>query len=393
MDLLDWIIVLFVIAAAIHGLRLGAAVQLLSYAGALVGLVLGVVLVSVVSPHIHGQFPRSFVSLLLLLAPCALGWGVGRQIGARLWGHLQGHPLAHLDAAAGAAIAMAGTLVFVWLLASVMVNLPVRTISTQIEDSFIIRGVANAMPPIPTELASVEHLLNQDGFPIPVLQPGSVAPVKMPTAGAVASAVSAAGISTVRVAAYGCDNGDLVEKGSAFVVARGIVVTNAHVVAGATHIVVRDTVGDHAAVPILFDPEYDLAVLRVHGLADPSLAIDPNFVGRGAGAAVLGYPGGGEFNAQPAGVLDRLDATGDDIYNQKETTRQIYELQALVRPGNSGGPLVEPDGLVIGVVFSRSASDNGIGYALASPGVLKRVHEAEREPEDLTVGTGACIND
>lgn len=169
--------------------------------------------------------------------------------------------------------------------------------------------------------------------------------------------------------------------------------TNADVVAGATHIVVRDTVGDHAAVPILFDPEYDLAVLRVHGLADPSLAIDPNFVGRGAGAAVLGYPGGGEFNAQPAGVLDRLDATGDDIYNQKETTRQIYELQALVRPGNSGGPLVEPDGLVIGVVFSRSASDNGIGYALASPGVLKRVHEAEREPEDLTVGTGACIND
>jgi hypothetical protein len=393
MDLLDWIVILLVIAAAIHGLRLGAAVQILSFIGALVGLVIGVVLVSTVTPHIHGQFSRSFVSLLMLLAPVAILWGAGRQIGAKLWGRLQGHRIAHLDAAAGSAIAMAGTLVFVWLLASVMVNSPVPTISNQIENSFIIRGVANVMPPIPTELASVEHLLNEDGFPIGVLEAGSVAPVKLPASSRVAAAVAAAGGSTVQVAAYGCDHGDIVENGSGFVVASGLVVTNAHVVAGATHIIVTDEVGDHDAVPILFDPEFDLSVLRVTGLADRPLALDRHYVSRGVGAGVLGYPEDGPFNAQPAGVLTRLDAPGLDIYDQHETTRQIYEVQALVRPGNSGGPLVEPSGLVIGVVFSRSSIPNSdIGYALTSPGVLSRVLRAEREPADETVGTGRCID-
>ncbi|MHB1986398.1 MAG: MarP family serine protease [Acidimicrobiales bacterium] len=390
MDLLDWIVVLLVAGAAIHGLRLGAAVQVLSFVGALVGLVIGIVLVSAVTPHLHGQFTRSFVSLLLLLLPCGIVWGAGRQLGARAWGRLQGRKLAHLDAAAGAAIAMAGTLVFVWLLASVMVNSQVRSISSQIENSAIIRGVANVMPPVPAELASVEHLLGADGFPIPVLQPGSVAPVELPASHAVAAAVRVAGSSTVRVVAYGCDHGDLVEKGSGFVVARGLVVTNAHVVAGATHIVVADEVGDHNAVPILFDPEFDLAVLRVPGLSDHPLAIDPHYVGRGTGAAVLGYPGGGPFNSRPAGVLGLLDAEGMDIYNKSTTVREIYQIQSIVRPGNSGGPLVEPDGLVIGVVFSRATDNPDLGYALASPGVLRRVVRAERELPGISVSTGSC---
>lgn len=392
MDLLDWLIVLLTVASAIHGLRLGAAVQLLSFAGSLVGLVLGVVLVSVLTPHFHGH-ARTFASLLLLLLPCGILWAVGRQVGARLWGQIQGRRIARLDAGAGAAIAMAGTLVFSWLIASVLVNSPVAVVADQIQHSRILEGVTTVMPPVPTELASLERLLNQDGFPLPLIDfQGPQAPVKMPGAAAVEAAVKRDGRSTVRVVAYGCDHGDIVEKGTGFVVDHDLVVTNAHVVAGADRVVVADEFQYHSATPILFDPRFDLAVLRVKGLTDPSLRLDAHFVNRGTKAVFLGYPGGGPFNAQPAGVLQRIDATGFDIYNRHETTRWLYELQALVRPGNSGSPLVNSKGTVVGVVFSRLSTNDHIGFALNSPGVLRRVQKAAALPADAVAGTGHCTS-
>ncbi len=393
MDLLDWIIILLVVAAAIHGLRLGAAVQILSFAGAIVGLVIGVVLVSAIAPHLHTNFTKTFVSLLLLLLPCGIFGGVGRQLGARLWGKIRGHAIAHLDAAAGAAIAMAGTLVFVWILASVMVNSPVPTISSQIENSSIIEGVANVMPPIPQELSSIERLLSADGFPLVLTQIGPVTPVKLPPQATVRAAVEKVGMSTVQVTAFGCGAGLLVEKGSGFVVAPGLVVTNAHVVAGSNRVVVSDEAGYHNAYPVLFDPKYDIAVLRVSQLSDPPLHLDPTYVNRGVDAVVLGYPlGRPSLNAQPAGVLTRIDATGYDIYGNQLTTRWMYEIQSLVRQGNSGGPLVEPNGTVIGVVFSRQSDNDHIGYALASPGVLSRVVQAEHEPIGHHAGTQSCLS-
>ncbi len=392
MDLLDWIIIFLTVASAIHGLRLGAAVQLFSFGGLLGGLIIGIALVSAVAPHTHGHM-RTFLALVLLLVPCALLWAVGRQIGGRLWGRMQGHTVAHLDSAAGAAIAMAGTLVFVWVLAAILVNSPIPTISDQIQSSAIIRGVSGVMPQVPTELASLEHLLNQDGFPLADINlEGPEVPVKMPSSLEVKAAVDVAGDSTVQVVAYGCDDGDIVENGSGFVAKGDLVVTNAHVVAGSSRIEVHDQVQSFTASVVLFDPEFDIAVLRVPGLTDPALRLDPHFVGRGTKAVVLGFPGGGPFDAQPAGVLQRLDAVGTDIYDEHETTRWVYELEALVRPGNSGGPLVEPNGLVIGVVFSRSAANDHIGFALNSPGVLVRLHEAEHVPARTVDSTGRCIN-
>jgi S1-C subfamily serine protease len=111
-------------------------------------------------------------------------------------------------------------------------------------------------------------------------------------------------------------------------------------------------------------------------------------VSRGVEAAVLGYPGGGPFTAAPAGVMAVFQAQGRDIYGQGLTVRNVYEVQAVVRPGNSGGPLVQPDGEVIGVVFSRSTTNGDIGYALTSPGVVSRVVQAEAG--SAPIGTGAC---
>jgi S1-C subfamily serine protease len=170
-----------------------------------------------------------------------------------------------------------------------------------------------------------------------------------------------------------------------------LVVTNAHVVAGVDHPMVVDDHGPHQTTVLLFDPSYDLAVMRVVGLDEPSLTLDPDQVSRGVEAAVLGYPEGGPFTVDPAGIMAVFEAEGRDIYGRVLTVRNVYEIQATVRPGNSGGPLVQPDGQVIGVVFSRSTTSGDIGYALTSPGVLSRVVRAVSESK--AAGTGACTSD
>jgi S1-C subfamily serine protease len=132
-------------------------------------------------------------------------------------------------------------------------------------------------------------------------------------------------------------------------------------------------------------------VLRVPGLTAPALHLDPAAVGRGTQAAVLGFPGGGPFTVDAAGVMAAFEAQGRDIYGRGLTLRNVYELNAEVRPGNSGGPLVLPDGRVIGVVFSRSTVDPSVGYALTSPDVIPRVVRAEGVVRP--VSTGPCAAD
>jgi S1-C subfamily serine protease len=201
--------------------------------------------------------------------------------------------------------------------------------------------------------------------------------------------------STVKIEGTGCG---VIREGSGFVVAPGLVVTNAHVVAGILSPFAIDEFGRHPATAALYDPRLDIAVLRVPGLRDPpSTPLQGSaLVARGSTAAVLGYPEGGPFAAVPAGVADAFDATGLDIYGNATVTREIYELDAVVQPGNSGGPLVASgdaadgirDGTVIGVVFARSTTNADVGYALALPAVNHDI--AEAESSDSTVSTGAC---
>jgi S1-C subfamily serine protease len=219
------------------------------------------------------------------------------------------------------------------------------------------------------------------------LAPASALPVSLPSNAMLRSADLAAGPSTVKIEGVGCG---VLQEGSGFVAAPGLVVTNAHVVAGIAAPLVQIGRTVKATEVVLFDPSFDLAVLRVSGLSAPPLQLDPAPVGRGTQAAVLGFPGGGPFTVDAAGVMAAFEAQGRDIYGHGLTVRNVYELNALVRPGNSGGPLVLPDGRVIGVVFSRSTVDPSIGYALTSPDVLPRVLRAEGVVR--AVSTGACTS-
>lgn len=397
MNLLDIFILLLVALAAVHGLRLGAAVQVASFAGFVLGLVLGVLLVLLIDPHIHNSVDKAVVALVLLFTPACLLGGTGRTVGVHLWrsmrthGNILGNRLAPVDAGAGLILAVSGTLVLCWLSASVLVNSQFQLVSNQIENSTVIRALDRVMPPVPNSFQSVERFLSSEGFPVVFanIVPEPNGPVTLPGLPALRKAVRVDGTSVVKVLGYGC--GGVQQEGSGFLVAPKLVVTNAHVVAGITQITVQGPYqAGFVARAIYFDPNFDLAVLQVEGpIEGHALHLDPNLVQRGQQAVVLGYPENGNFDARAAGILERYEATGLDIYGVGQVTRTVYELESLVRPGNSGGPLVESNGEVIGVVFSRNASTDSIGYALASPDVLSRVQYAEHHI--ATANTGHCV--
>jgi S1-C subfamily serine protease len=191
--------------------------------------------------------------------------------------------------------------------------------------------------------------------------------------------------SVVRIQGLGCGG---IISGSGFVVRNDLVATNAHVVAGIASPIVEDSNGRHRAEVISFDPNLDLAVLKVSGLAGKPLNIDLSNINSGMPGAVLGYPGGGPFNAGPAAVMEEFDAIGQNIYGNQKTERDVYEIQATVIPGNSGGPLIEENGSVMGVVFAKSTTYSYVGYALAMQKVATEINKAAIS--DSQVSTNQC---
>jgi S1-C subfamily serine protease len=180
--------------------------------------------------------------------------------------------------------------------------------------------------------------------------------------------------STVKVVSSACD---IVASGSGFTIAPGLVLTNAHVVAGDPNPIVENGPSRYPAKPVVFDPGLDIAILRVPSLTTPALQLVAGTAGPRTRATVLGYPYGGPLTASPATILSRKDASGVDIYGKSPTTREIYEVQGAVRPGNSGGPLVGDDGNVLGVVFAFSTDEPDLGFALTSSGVRNLVQLGE----------------
>ncbi|HVC71090.1 MAG TPA: MarP family serine protease [Acidimicrobiales bacterium] len=397
MNWVDYLLLVLVAVSAVHGLRLGAASQVLSFGGFWLGLFLGALAAPPLVGLATNKETRSIIAMSVVFGAAFILGGVGRFLGARSATALRRVRLGAVDAAAGVAVAVVATLVASWLVGSFLANSRFTTLDAALQQSRVLHVLDDALPPVPSVFSRVESFLGSEGFPIVFagLPPEAAPPVSLPHEGAVRIAVLKAARSTVQIAGSGCG---VIQEGSGFVVAPGLVVTNAHVIAGVPGPYVVDATGHHPATPVLFDPHLDLAVLRVPGLTDPPLTIDPEVVGRGTSAVVLGYPEGGPFDYKPAAVAASFMATGLDIYGKTETLRQVYQIDAVVQPGNSGGPLVSsgdtshriPDGTVIGVVFARSTINPRVGYALAMGAVqsdLSRVHSTSN-----AVGTGKCIS-
>lgn len=398
MNWVDVVLLVVVAAAAVHGLRLGAAIQVMSFGGFWLGLFLGALFTPRIAEVVSGQTAKTVVAAVVVFGSAGLLAGVGRVLGARSGPFLQRWHLGPVDAFLGLAVAVVATLVAVWLVASVLVNSRYETLAHAIAGSQVVKAVDGVLHQPPDVFSRIEGFLAGAGIPVVFtgLPPQLAGPVPLPDAAEVSAAVGSAGPSTVQIVGEGCG---VIQEGSGFVVAPGVVVTNAHVVAGMPDPDVIESSGRHlSTLTELFDPELDIAVLKVPELSAPPLALDGQMVGRGTQGVVLGYPNGGPFSSVPAGVLASFEATGLDIYGKGHTTRSVYELGADVQPGNSGGPLIyesstldDPlDGKVIGVVFARSTSYNDVGYALAIPAVLNDVHRAMSSSG--TVNNGPCTS-
>jgi S1-C subfamily serine protease len=385
----DLLIIVMMLLAAVHGLRLGALVQILTFGGFWLGLLLGTVVWVRALAFIHHTNERAGITVAAVLFTAGALGVLGRMIGTYSNVTLRRLHLGHIDAGLGVVVAVIAVLLSSWLVASVILspNSRFTWLSSAVARSDILHSVDRVLPQAPPVFADLQNYLNEQGFPqvFTSLSPPQTGSVSTPTSAATRALAAPAIQSTVKILGAAC--GDE-QEGSGFVVGRGLVVTNAHVVAGesATQVVVGGS--SYPATVVLFDPEFDLAVLRTGAPLGPALRIDPDQVPRGTQAAILGYPEDGPLTVGSAGVSAEITAGGRDIYNKGAVTRGVYALEADVRPGNSGGPVVIAGGQVVGVVFSRSTVYANMGYALTSPGVLTRVNEAASR--QTAVSTQKC---
>ena len=387
--LIDILIVILGLSALYRGAHSGFVRQLFAASGFFGGLFLG----SWLQPHavnlVHTTGPRAFVLIMTTLGCALLGLTLGEYIGLRLKNRFFVRHVNKIDNGLGGILGVAALLLSIWLIAAVASSLPFSGLRTTLRDSRIISELDRLLPPAPTIIAKVGRLIDPNGFPDVFIgsEPIPRGDVNLPALGDLATAVNADKDSVLRIKGQGCGG---IVSGSGFVVGNGLIATNAHVVAGIQRPYAEDVNGSHSASVIEFDPNLDFAVLRAANLAGHSLAISTATVNPGTPAAVLGYPGGGDFSAGPAAVLDRIKASGRNIYGTGQTLRDIYELQANIIPGNSGGPLVDGDGSVIGVIFAESTTYNHVGYALTTSRIVSEIKQAAGH--DQPVSTGRCTD-
>jgi S1-C subfamily serine protease len=386
-NLLDLVLLVILIGAAVRGVSVGAASQIIWFVGFAIGVWLGALLAPSARSLVSSPKAGTTLVLVTVIGVPLLTTAVAGTLGVRAWSALQRAHLGRLDATGGAIVAVVSSLAAVWLVGSVLASAPNANLSGEVQHSAILRALDDRLPPPPALFARIGRFLDPLGFPQAFAQfePSPPADLPLPADPVVQAAVAKAGGSVLKIEGKGCGG---IQEGSGFVVAPGVVVTNAHVVAGIRNPTVVDKAGTHPAVPVRFDPHLDLAVLEVTGLKEAPLKVASTDGGRGTQGAVMGYPGGGPFQAGPSVILAVADAVGRDIYGQDLTTRSIETLHAVVRPGNSGGPVVDANGTVVGVVFARSTANSDIGYALTTGDVMKGVNAALANP--TAVGTDAC---
>jgi S1-C subfamily serine protease len=384
------IVVLFVVAVLI-GLNSGAIPQLAGLLGALGGGVLAILALPFLEGPLATLDPpiRAFAVLAGMLFLVGIGEAIGSALGQSVAMRLRGGVLGTLDRLFGGVVGGAQALLIVWLIGGLLAAGPMRGLAVQAQTSLVVRGL-NAILPAPTVIAAeLGRLLDDTGLPnlFVGLEPLPAAPVDVPTDPTARAIAASAQGSTVKVSAATCQ---YTSTGSGFVIARGYVVTNAHVIAGATTIRVLTVQGAlQDAVAVFDDPELDVALLWVPRLDAPALrfaAVDPD---RGASGATLGFPHGGALTIAPAAVAGSYVATGRDIYGDRLVSRRILELRAEVDQGDSGGPFVMADGTVGGVVFAEARTNDQVGYALTPTSVATAVQP--RIGRTGAVDTGACI--
>jgi S1-C subfamily serine protease len=377
-----------VLSAVVGGYRMGFLARVASW----VGLGAGIYAALRLSPVVLDQFQsgqpetRLLVALGLFLVISTAGASLGAVLGHSVRQLLPpGTGLRTADRAAGGVVGGLGGVLIVWLLVPILAAVP-GVVSEAARNSTIARAIDRLGPDSPQALQDLRRQVSDFNFPEVFSRLGP-SPDAGPPPGDVAlpdAVRDRVAVSTVKVSGTACGR---VLHGSGFTPAPDIIVTNAHVVAGVERPTVLRTDGQRLrATVVAFDPNRDLAVLRVPGLDRPALPVGDAEVGDEG--AVYGHPRGQDALAIiPARVETRLNAQGLDLYGSARIRREVLVLAAALSPGDSGGALVDTAGTVVGVAFAVAPDRPATAYALSS----NELRAVLGQPRDSEVSTGPCV--
>ena len=389
MNLLDWLLLVLVVAYAVSGYWQGFVTGAFATAGLLLGGLFGVWLAPVALGDADPSLLVSLGALFIVILAASLGQGLLQWGGAKIRDRITWQPARALDAVGGAALSACAVLIVAWALGVAVSGSRIDGVTPMVRSSLVLSKVNEVLPQRAGGLLDAfNDVVGTSFFPrylepfsperIVDVQAGDRRMVRDPD-------VTRAGSSVLKVrGTNACGRGI---EGSGFLYAEDRLMTNAHVVAGVDDPEV--VVGD-SAVPadvVYYNPDVDVAVLAYDSGDTATLAFDRTAVA-GTGVAVLGYPEDGPYDVQPGRIRSEQRLRSPDIYGQGTVIREVYSLRGLIRPGNSGGPLVSSRGEVVGVVFAASVNDRDTGYALTADQVSSAA--AAGLSSSGAVSTGGC---
>jgi len=376
-NVLDILLLAGAVWFAVIGYRQGFVVGILSVIGFLGGGLVAVYLLPVLWDQMTDgsevSSTAAVVAVVIVIVCASIGQAFTTHLGNKLRRHITWSPARALDATGGALVNVVAMLLVAWLIGSALAGTSLPTLGKEVRSSSVLLGVSRVMPPqASTWFTDFSSVLAQNGFP-QVFSPFANEPiteVRAPDPALAGSPVATrAKQSIVKVVGTAPSCGKVLE-GTGFVFSDRRVMTNAHVVGGVDEPTVQ--IGGQGrlydAKVVLYDWRRDIAVLDV-----PDLDVKPlrfadteSDAETGDSAIVAGFPENGAYDVRSARVRARIDANGPDIYHRGTVRRDVYSLYTTVRQGNSGGPLLTPEGKVYGVVFAKSLDDPDTGYALTA---------------------------
>ncbi|MFF5053321.1 MarP family serine protease [Micromonospora sp. NPDC000663] len=391
MSAVDLVLLLLMLVFAISGYRQGFVIGILSFSGFFVGALLGLQLGPLLAQQFVDSGTRVLISLVAVFGLAVLGQALAGWLGSHLRKTITSEVGKRVDDVGGAFVSLFAVLLVAWLVAVPLGSSSLPWLAASVRNSALITVVDRVLPDQAQQLSTaLRETVDTNGFPdvFGDLAPTRARQVEPPDPALAGSQVVVNGQRSVVKVLGSAPSCSRRIEGSGFVYADDRVMTNAHVVAGTRSVAVELGGERYDGQVVVYDPDRDLAVLHVPGMPGPSMRFAVGNAGSGSDAIVLGFPLDGPYNAQSARVRDVDRITGPDIYSSGDVTREIYTIRALVRSGNSGGPLVAANGVVLGVIFAAAADDPNTGFAVTA---------AEARPVALAgaertrgVGTGEC---